>query len=75
MSWDLQETYMFGMGEDPKVPFQIAEDVPASWEQGGQIAPGVDSPVIRKADTGANVFDITAMIAGLEADPNARRRT
>ena len=70
LSWDLQETYMFGMSEDPNVPFTVAEDsgrIPA--------APGGDGPQVREADTGAQVFDLTAMIAGLEADPNARRRT
>jgi hypothetical protein len=65
----LQETYMFGMSEDPNVPFTIAEDA------GGPPATGGDGPQVRQADTGANVFDLTGMIAALEADPNARRRT
>jgi hypothetical protein len=69
LSWDLQETYMFGMAEDPQVPFSIAEGagrIPA--------AAGGDGPQVREADTGAQVFDLTAMIADLEANPDARRR-
>jgi hypothetical protein len=66
----VQETYMFGMSEDPNVPFTFTEDtgrIPA--------APGGDVPAVREADTGAQVFDIRGMIAGLDADPNARKRT
>jgi hypothetical protein len=62
---------MFGMSEDPNVPFTFTEDtgrIPA--------APDGDSPVVREGvDGGGNVFDIRGMITGLEADPNARRRT
>jgi hypothetical protein len=65
----LQETYMFGMSEDPNVPFSVAGDAY------GPSAAGGDGPVIRQADTGAQVFDLTGMIAALEADPNARKRT
>jgi hypothetical protein len=70
LSWDLQETYMFGMAEDPNVPFTFTEDsgrIPA--------APNGDGPQVREADTGAQVFDIRGMIAGLENDPDARKRT
>ena len=64
----MQETYMFGMSEDPNVPFQFAEDA------GGPPAMGGDGPVVREV-ADAQVLDITGMIAALEADPNARRRT
>jgi hypothetical protein len=69
LSWDVQETYMFGLSEDPNVPFNFTEDT------GGPPVMGGDGPQVREADTGAQVFDITGLIAGLEADPNARRRT
>jgi hypothetical protein len=71
MSWDLQETYLSGMGEDPQVPF--TRDTAVAWEQ-QEIAPGVAGPRSRKADTGAKMLDLTAMISELEADPAARRR-
>jgi hypothetical protein len=71
LSWDLQETYMFGMSEDPNVPFTFTEDagrIPAAMSE--------DGPRVREnVDGGSNVFDIRGMIADLEADPNARRRT
>jgi len=61
---------MFGMSEDPNVPFTFTEDT------GGPPAMGGDGPQVREnVDTGSNVFDIRGMIADLEADPNARRRT
>ena len=61
---------MFGASEDPNVPFSFTEPT-------GRIpvAPDGDRPQVREADTGAQVFDLTAMIAGLEADPDARKRT
>lgn len=67
LSWDLQETYLAGLAEDPNVPFSFGEDSPARM--------GGDGPQVRKVDTGAKVFDITGMIAELEANPDARKRT
>jgi hypothetical protein len=69
LSWDMQETYLSGLAEDPEVPFSreaVAE----------QVTPGVTGPATREnVDAGTNVFDITAMIADLEKNPDARRRT
>ena len=69
LSWDLQETYMAGLSEDPNVPFNFVEE---AWSP--QAAAG-DGPVVREVEAGAQVFDLTAMITGLEADPGARKRT
>jgi hypothetical protein len=67
----LQETYLDGLSEDPEVPFSVIRAGSAQ-----QAAPGATGPVVREnVDTGSNVFDITGMIAGLEADPAARNRT
>lgn len=60
---------MFGMSEDPNVPFQFSEDTSGPQSTGG------DGPQVRQVSGGANVFDLTGMIAALEADPNARNRT
>jgi hypothetical protein len=60
---------MFGMSEDPNVPFQFSEDA------GGPQATGGDGPQVRQVSGGAQVFDLSGLIAGLESDPNARRRT
>jgi hypothetical protein len=68
----MQETYLDGLSEDPEVPFSVtrAEVSP------GQAMPGMTGPVVREnVDTGSNVFDLTAMIAGLDSDPAARRRS
>lgn len=54
------------------MPFS-REETPA--RERGAAATGTDGPVVRKAETGAQVLDITAMIAELEANPDARRRT
>jgi hypothetical protein len=62
---------MFGMAEDPNVPFTFTEDsgrIPAAPD-------GEEGPQVREVDAGAQVFDIRSMIAGLENDPNARKRT
>jgi hypothetical protein len=59
---------MFGMSEDPNVPFTFTEDT-------SQPQAGGDGPQVRQVSGGAQVFDLQAMISGLEADPNARRRT
>ncbi|HEY2085696.1 MAG TPA: hypothetical protein VGH54_06640 [Mycobacterium sp.] len=64
MSWDLQETYLDGLSEDPEVPFSI----------GRQAAARGDGPQVRQAAGGADVIDISAMIADLEANPAARRQ-
>ena len=71
LSWDLQETYLAGLAEDPQVPFSFSDDMPAAPGSG---FPEGMQPVIRKADTGAEVFDIRGMIDQLEADPEARKR-
>ena len=60
---------MFGMSEDPNVPFQFSEDTSGPQQTGG------DGPQVRQVSGGAQVFDLSGLIAGLEADPNARRRT
>jgi hypothetical protein len=44
-------------------------------EQRREAATGTDGPVTRKAMAGAQVLDITAMIAELESNPDARRRS
>lgn len=72
LSWDLQETYLTGLADDPQVPFRFSEQ---PFEPGQDVAPGFPQPVIRKVDTGAKVFDIRGMIAELENDPEARKRT
>lgn len=59
---------MAGLSEDPNVPFSFTEE---AWSPE---AAGGDGPQVREADT-AQVFDLTAMIAGLENDPDARKRT
>lgn len=63
------------MAEDPNVPFSFSEDAANTWRGGGEMAPGMPAPNIRTVDTGAKVFDIKGMIADLEADPAARKRT
>ena len=76
LSWDLQETYLNGLAEDPNVPFNFSEEgPPASWQQDSGTGPGMPAPQIRRVDTGAKVFDIKGMIAELEANPAARKRT
>jgi hypothetical protein len=72
LSWDLQETYLTGLAQDPEVPFS-REETPA-WERAG-VPAGTAGPVTRKAHTGAQVLDITAMIAELESNPDARKRS
>ena len=70
LSWDLQETYMAGLSEDPNVPFSFTGE---TWRPP---AMGDDGPAVREnVDAGGNVFDIRAMISGLDGDPNARKRT
>ena len=53
------------------MPFS-REETPA-WERGA--ATGTDGPVVRKAETGAQVFDIRGLITELEANPDARKRS
>lgn len=67
LSWDMQQTYLDGLTEDPEVPFRLEQDIsrPAGRGQG---------PVTRTADTGAEVFDLRAMINELERNPEARKR-
>jgi hypothetical protein len=72
LSWDLQETYLTGLAQDPEVPFS-REETPA-WERGAA-ATGTDGPVVRQADTGAQVFDIRGLITELESNPDARKRS
>ena len=60
---------MFGMSEDPNVPFTFTEDT------GQPTAAGGDGPQVREVSGGAQVFDLTGLISALESDPNARRRT
>jgi len=73
LSWDLQETYLQGLAEDPNVPFSFSEDNPfgAPGQEGQQQMP---QPVIRQVETDAKVFDIRGMIAEFESDPAARKR-
>lgn len=54
------------------MPFS-REETPA-WERAGA-ATGTDGPVIRKAETGAQVFDIRGLITELEGNPEARKRS
>jgi hypothetical protein len=64
LSWDMQETYLDGLSEDPEVPFSVSRA--ASSPENA--TPGMSGPVVREnVDTGSNVFDIRGMIAGLEA--------
>lgn len=42
---------------------------------GGQAVPGAAGPTVRKADTGAQVINLRAMISDLESNPDARKRT
>jgi hypothetical protein len=73
LSWDMRETYLDGLSQDPEVPFRREEEPP--WAAGAAAAPGVPGPQERKADTGAQVFDIRGMITALENDPGARKRS
>jgi hypothetical protein len=73
VSWDLQETYLTGLAQDPEVPFS-REESPARGQR-REAATGTEGPVTRKAEAGAQVLDITAMIAELESAPNARKRS
>jgi hypothetical protein len=68
LPWPLQETYLTGLAQDPEVPF--SREVTAGGEGGGEAGPAV-----RKAETGAEVFDLRGMIAGLESNPAARKRS
>lgn len=67
MSWDLRETYIDGLTEDPEVPFTRQRDMAAAWRS------TQNGPQVRKAQ-GATVIDITAMIKELDANPEARQR-
>jgi hypothetical protein len=72
LSWDMQETYLTGLAQDPEVPFS-REETPA-WERGAA-ATGTDGTQVRKVDTGAQVFDIRGLITELESNPDARKRS
>lgn len=66
---------MQGLLDDPDIPFQRNEDAGRTFRPGEQMAPGMDGPTIREnVDTGAEVFDLGAMIRELEANPEARKR-
>ena len=68
MSWDLQEAYLEGLDADPDIPFKRNEDIGRVFRPGEQMAPGMDGPTIREnVDAGADVIDLRAMIAELEA--------
>jgi hypothetical protein len=69
----LQETYLDGLSQDPEVPFS-REETPAR-ERGGQAAPGMAGPQVRKAAAGAQVIDIQGLIAEMESNPDARKRS
>lgn len=58
----MQRCYLDGLAEDESVPF--------SWkEETGEITPGMAGPQVREnVDMGADVLDLTAMRAELEAE-------
>jgi hypothetical protein len=58
--------YLDGLSEDESVPFRL--------ERRAVPAAGAGGPKVRKVAGGADVIDIGAMIADLEANPAARRR-
>jgi hypothetical protein len=55
------------------VPFS-REESPGRGQR-REAATGTEGPVTRKAEAGAQVLDITAMIAELEGNPAARKRS
>jgi len=61
LSWDRQRAYLDGLSEDESVPF--------SFQATGTTMPeGPYGPTVRTGvKTGADVIDLTAMIAGLES--------
>jgi hypothetical protein len=61
--------YLDGLDADPDIPFRLQE------EAGSAFAGQQDGPTIRQnVDAGTNVIDLGAMIAELEANPQARKR-
>lgn len=71
----MQQTYLEGMSDDPELPFQLERDAAAEFAGKDEAAPGMAGPTVRTGvDTGAKVIDLRAMIAEMEANPEARRR-
>jgi hypothetical protein len=64
----MQQTYLEGLAQDPDVPFTMTAS-------SADPAPGAGGPQARTVEAGAQVFDIRAMIADLENNPDARKRT
>ena len=61
LSWDMRDTYLDGLSEDPEVPFRLTRGGPDAAAAG-------DGPAVRQAaGGGAEVIDLRAMIADLEA--------
>jgi hypothetical protein len=72
----VQQAYLDGLDAEEEIPFQRRQDAGEAWQPGERAAPGVAGPAVREGvDGGADVIDLRAMISGLEADPQARRRT
>jgi hypothetical protein len=71
----VQQAYLDGLDAEEDIPFQRRQDAGEAW-QPDRAAPGMAGPAVRQGvDGGADVIDLRAMISGLEADPQARRRT
>jgi len=58
----VQKCYLDGLAEDESVPFSFREE-------NTELTPGMAGPKVREnVDMGADVLDLTAMRAELEAD-------
>lgn len=69
----MQQAYLEGLSEEEGIPFRLRYDVSARFRPGEDPAPGMAGPVIRKdVDGGADVINLTAMIAELEAARRAK---
>jgi hypothetical protein len=73
LSWDLQETYLAGLTDDPEVPFSINRETQPAARPAAR--GGTDLPFSRReAVAGAQVIDLNQMISELESNPDARKR-
>jgi hypothetical protein len=69
MRWDVRRTYLEGLDQDESVPFAMQEA--AEWSGPTGAPPGVQ--VRQNVDAGAEVINLTAMMAELEAGRRQQR--
>jgi hypothetical protein len=72
LSWDIRETYLDGLAEDPEVPFSVIQSAPGP--RAGAQAQGSPDFTYREVNSGAQVIDLRQMIGELEGNPEARKQ-